>query len=455
MGRAPCCEKVGLKKGRWTAEEDEILINYIQSNGEGSWRTLPKNAGLSRCGKSCRLRWINYLRADLKRGNITPEEEETIVKLHSAVGNRWSLIAGNLPGRTDNEIKNYWNTHLSRKLYSFTRTTSESLSSIINMAAACKRRGGRGRTRSRSSAIKELKNTASAGIVGTSLPKPDHHHHHDGGGGTANNNISSEVLDPASSKEKPPHDDDLPGTLLEQVEKIPTMMGIMGSWGPPEQKLGDDQVRTINNLGVHAGSCPDNIDQRILGGHCGNHEIGKISSSTTAGLRPVVLQHRESEVLEPYEWLDGEITKLSYILESGFVEDHPIENAAHHDHKELIRDQKEQRSVELNVGALRSRRDHQKLLETTSTDDQDMESSVLSSSNADGGDQSCYDCSNYSINNKNSSSGFDDEWMDWNWVGGVDQCHNQYWALWNEGDKMSTSCLWEAAGSNKGSTEEK
>ncbi|XP_040999873.1 transcription factor MYB111-like [Juglans microcarpa x Juglans regia] len=446
MGRAPCCEKVGLKKGRWTAEEDEILINYIQSNGEGSWRTLPKNAGLSRCGKSCRLRWINYLRADLKRGNITPEEEETIVKLHSAVGNRWSLIAGNLPGRTDNEIKNYWNTHLSRKLYSFTRTTSESLSSIINMAAACKRRGGRGRTRSRSSAIKELKDTASAGIVGTSLPKPDHHH---GAGGSANNKISSEVLDPASSKEKP--HDDLPGTLQEQVEKTPTMMGIMGSWGPPEQK-GDDQIRTINNLGVH-GSCPDNTNQRILGGqHCGNlHEIGKISSSTTAGLLPV-LQHRESEVLEPYEWLDGEITKLSYILESGFVED-TIENAAHHDHKELIRDQKE-RSVVLNVGALRSRRD-QKLETTSTTDDQEMESSVLSSSNADGGE--CYDCSNYSNNNnnKNSSSGFDDEFMDWNWVGGVDECHNQYWALWDEGDKMSTSCLWEAAGSNKGSTEEK
>lgn len=45
MGRAPCCEKVGLKKGRWTVQEDEILTNYIQANGEGSWRTLPKNAG--------------------------------------------------------------------------------------------------------------------------------------------------------------------------------------------------------------------------------------------------------------------------------------------------------------------------------------------------------------------------------------------------------------------------
>ncbi|KAL3827780.1 hypothetical protein ACJIZ3_016582 [Penstemon smallii] len=119
MGRAPCCEKVGLKRGRWTEEEDEILRKYIEANGEGSWRSLPKNAGLLRCGKSCRLRWINYLRSDLKRGNISPKEEEIIVNLHASLGNKWSLIADHLPGRTDNEIKNYWNSHLSRKIYSF------------------------------------------------------------------------------------------------------------------------------------------------------------------------------------------------------------------------------------------------------------------------------------------------------------------------------------------------
>ncbi|KAK8524407.1 hypothetical protein V6N13_015429 [Hibiscus sabdariffa] len=116
MGRAPCCEKNGLKKGPWTPEEDQKLMDYIQKHGYGNWRTLPKNAGLQRCGKSCRLRWTNYLRPDIKRGRFSFEEEETIIQLHSVLGNKWSAIAARLPGRTDNEIKNYWNTHIRKRL---------------------------------------------------------------------------------------------------------------------------------------------------------------------------------------------------------------------------------------------------------------------------------------------------------------------------------------------------
>nr|AKM20830.1 anthocyanin regulatory C1 protein [Davidia involucrata] len=115
MGRKPCCAKVGLKRGAWTALEDKILTSYIKTHGEGKWRDLPQRAGLKRCGKSCRLRWLNYLRPDIKRGNISVEEEELIMKLHKLLGNRWSLIAGRLPGRTDNEIKNHWNTNLSKR----------------------------------------------------------------------------------------------------------------------------------------------------------------------------------------------------------------------------------------------------------------------------------------------------------------------------------------------------
>lgn len=114
--RKPCCDKQDTNKGAWSKQEDQKLIDYIRKHGEGCWRTLPQSAGLLRCGKSCRLRWINYLRPDLKRGNFAEDEEDLIIKLHALLGNRWSLIAGRLPGRTDNEVKNYWNSHLRRKL---------------------------------------------------------------------------------------------------------------------------------------------------------------------------------------------------------------------------------------------------------------------------------------------------------------------------------------------------
>nr|GMD55389.1 transcription factor MYB16-like [Ipomoea batatas]GMD56944.1 transcription factor MYB16-like [Ipomoea batatas] len=116
MGRSPCCDKVGLKKGPWTPEEDQKLLAYIEQHGHGSWRALPSKAGLQRCGKSCRLRWTNYLRPDIKRGKFSLQEEQTIIQLHALLGNRWSAIATHLPKRTDNEIKNYWNTHLKKRL---------------------------------------------------------------------------------------------------------------------------------------------------------------------------------------------------------------------------------------------------------------------------------------------------------------------------------------------------
>ncbi|KAM0914175.1 hypothetical protein ACQ4PT_011711 [Festuca glaucescens] len=103
-----------LRRGPWTVEEDILLVNYIAAHGEGRWNSLARSAGLKRTGKSCRLRWLNYLRPDLRRGTITPQEQLLILELHSRWGNRWSKIAQHLPGRTDNEIKNYWRTRVQK-----------------------------------------------------------------------------------------------------------------------------------------------------------------------------------------------------------------------------------------------------------------------------------------------------------------------------------------------------
>ncbi|XP_038902615.1 transcription factor RAX1-like [Benincasa hispida] len=127
MGRAPCCDKANVKKGPWSPEEDSKLKHYIETYGTGgNWISLPQKAGLRRCGKSCRLRWLNYLRPNIKHGEFSVEEDRIICTLFATIGSRWSIIAAQLPGRTDNDIKNYWNTKLKKKLLGMVSSSSSS-----------------------------------------------------------------------------------------------------------------------------------------------------------------------------------------------------------------------------------------------------------------------------------------------------------------------------------------
>lgn len=132
MGRSPCCDKSKVKRGPWSPEEDTILRNHIQNHGTGgNWIALPHKAGLKRCGKSCRLRWLNYLRPDIKLGGFTEEEDNIISSLYVNIGSRWSVIASHLRGRTDNDVKNHWNTKLKKKfLSSYNSTTTATTTTI-------------------------------------------------------------------------------------------------------------------------------------------------------------------------------------------------------------------------------------------------------------------------------------------------------------------------------------
>ncbi|KAI3822819.1 hypothetical protein L1987_10417 [Smallanthus sonchifolius] len=134
MGRAPCCDKANVKKGPWSPEEDAKLKEFIEKYGTGgNWIALPQKAGLKRCGKSCRLRWLNYLRPNIRHGEFSDDEDRIICSLYANIGSRWSVIAAQLPGRTDNDIKNYWNTKLKKKLLTMLPSLQERSSFFPSM----------------------------------------------------------------------------------------------------------------------------------------------------------------------------------------------------------------------------------------------------------------------------------------------------------------------------------
>ncbi|XP_015952298.2 transcription factor MYB20 isoform X3 [Arachis duranensis] len=104
-----------FRKGPWTEQEDFKLVSYVGLFGDRRWDFIAKVSGLNRTGKSCRLRWVNYLHPGLKHGKMSPHEQQLVMHLHSKWGNRWSRIARKLPGRTDNEIKNFWRTQMRKQ----------------------------------------------------------------------------------------------------------------------------------------------------------------------------------------------------------------------------------------------------------------------------------------------------------------------------------------------------
>ncbi|XP_031493317.2 transcription factor MYB1-like [Nymphaea colorata] len=105
---------VRIRRGGWSKEEDSLLRNCVETYGEGNWHLVPHRSGLKRCRKSCRLRWLNYLSPNIKRGHFSTDEVDLIIRMHRLLGNRWTLIAGRMPGRTANDVKNYWNSHLAK-----------------------------------------------------------------------------------------------------------------------------------------------------------------------------------------------------------------------------------------------------------------------------------------------------------------------------------------------------
>ncbi|KAG2324689.1 hypothetical protein Bca4012_039223 [Brassica carinata] len=136
-------KKEEIKKGPWKAEEDQVLINHVNRYGPRDWSSIRSKGLLQRTGKSCRLRWVNKLRPNLKIGcKFSAEEERTVIELQAEFGNKWARIATYLPGRTDNDVKNFWSSRIKR-LARILHNSSDASSSSSNPKPSSHRNEGK------------------------------------------------------------------------------------------------------------------------------------------------------------------------------------------------------------------------------------------------------------------------------------------------------------------------
>ncbi|KAL9266905.1 Myb-related protein [Drosera capensis] len=258
MGRPPCCDKVGVKKGPWTPEEDIILVSYIQEHGPGNWRSVPTNTGLQRCSKSCRLRWANYLRPGIKRGNFTEQEEKMIIHLQALLGNRWAAIASYLPQRTDNDIKNYWNTHFKKK---FKKLQSDESTIPTTTTTTATQGGGLSSPQSKGQWERRLQTdihlAKQALNEALSFDKPT----------TSSNPLTTAATTCVSNAENI-------ARLLENWMKKPVKRSV--------SKSSDDSTENSNsNSNSSSHTTPENVDRSVFSFHSSSASDNSPSENTT------------------------------------------------------------------------------------------------------------------------------------------------------------------------------